>query len=185
MKTIIGILIVVLLIGTTVFGDDGAPMVLVPAGEFIMGPPGAEKTVHLKNFYIDKYEVTVGQFKKFVKETGYVTTAERLGYTQDGRGKYYGYNWKNTNYKFYSDNYPITCISPEDSEAYAKWAGKDYLLRLSGRRQPGVQTDASILGVMKFLTLKRWETLESIQGYKDQKWLENILQVLPLMDVLI
>ncbi len=124
MKAIIGPLMFVLLIGTTVFGDDGAPMVLVPAGEFIMGPPEAEKTVYLKNYYIDKYEVSVGQFKKFVKETGYVTTAERLGYTQDSRGKYYGYDWKNTHYKHYYDNYPVTCVSPADAEAYAKWAGK-------------------------------------------------------------
>lgn len=132
MKTIIGILMFVLLVGTMVFatdaneivGDDGAPMILVPVGEFIMGLPGAEKTVHLKTYYIDKYEVTVSQFKKFVKATGYVTTAERLGYTFDFRGKYYGFSWKNPNYKSYSDKHPVTCVSPEDAEAYAKWVGK-------------------------------------------------------------
>jgi formylglycine-generating enzyme required for sulfatase activity len=107
-----------------IIGDDGAPMVLVPADEFIMGPSGAEKTVHLKAFYIDKNEVTVSQFKKFVTATGYVTTAERLGYTFDFKGKYYGFSWKNPNYKSYSDKHPVTCVSPEDAEAYAKWAGK-------------------------------------------------------------
>lgn len=129
-----GILMFVLLIGTTVFGDegvptaivgnDGAPMVFVPAGEFIMGPPGAEKTSYLKDYYIDKYEVTVEQFKKFVKETGYITTAERVGYTQDPRGKYPGYTWRDPHYRTYGDKFPVTCVSPADAEAYAKWAGK-------------------------------------------------------------
>lgn len=36
--------------------------------------------VYLDDFYIDQYEVTNAQFQKFVKETGYVTDAEREGY---------------------------------------------------------------------------------------------------------
>jgi formylglycine-generating enzyme required for sulfatase activity len=111
---------------TEIIGDDGAEMVLVPAGEFIMGRPENEKRVYLNAYYIDKHEVTVGQFKKFVKATGYVTTAEKLGYTFDFRGKYYGFSWKDPNYKHYSDKHPVTCVSPEDAEAYAKWAGKRF-----------------------------------------------------------
>jgi formylglycine-generating enzyme required for sulfatase activity len=47
-------------------GKDGAPMMLVPAGEFTMGSnEGAdEQPVHrvsLDTYYMDKYEVTVGQ----------------------------------------------------------------------------------------------------------------------------
>jgi formylglycine-generating enzyme required for sulfatase activity len=125
MKKLIALMVIVFVLtgfGLSYAGEDN--MVLVPAGEFIFGPPGSEKTVYLKSYFIDKYEVTVGQFKEFVKATGYVTTAEKSGYTFDSRAKYHGYTWKDTKYKVYSDNYPVTCVSPADAEAYAKWAGK-------------------------------------------------------------
>jgi formylglycine-generating enzyme required for sulfatase activity len=57
-------------------GKDGAPMVLVPAGEFTMGSNDGsddEKPVHqvsLDAYYLDKYEVTVGQYAKFLEATG-------------------------------------------------------------------------------------------------------------------
>ena len=53
-------------------GKDGAPMVLVPAGEFPMGSEQGdddEQPVHrvvLDSFYLDTFEVTNGQFAKFV-----------------------------------------------------------------------------------------------------------------------
>jgi formylglycine-generating enzyme required for sulfatase activity len=53
-------------------GKDGAPMVLVPAGEFIMGSEQGdddEQPVHrvfLDSFYLDTFEVTNGRFAKFV-----------------------------------------------------------------------------------------------------------------------
>ena len=51
------------------------PMALVPAGEFTMGSTLAadEKPVHrvyLDAFYMDKYEVTVGQYAKYLEATG-------------------------------------------------------------------------------------------------------------------
>jgi formylglycine-generating enzyme required for sulfatase activity len=60
-------------------------MVLVPAGEFLMGSdaPGAredERPVHrvqLRAFWIDATEVTNAQFREFVNATGYRTVAER------------------------------------------------------------------------------------------------------------
>ena len=55
-------------------GADGARMVLVPGGEFIMGSPlgsyifgdneAPQRRVYLKTFYIDKYEVTNALFRK-------------------------------------------------------------------------------------------------------------------------
>ena len=53
-------------------GKDGAPMVLVPAGEFPMGSEQGdddEQPVHrvyLESFYLDTFEVTNGRFAKFV-----------------------------------------------------------------------------------------------------------------------
>ena len=53
-------------------GPDGAPMVWVPAGEFTMGSDQGdddEQPIHrvfLDSFYLDTFEVTNGQFAKFV-----------------------------------------------------------------------------------------------------------------------
>ena len=58
-------------------------MVFITGGKFLMGSDNfypEEKPVHevtVDSFYIDKYEVTNADFKKFVDETGYVTVAER------------------------------------------------------------------------------------------------------------
>ncbi|HEY5627574.1 MAG TPA: SUMF1/EgtB/PvdO family nonheme iron enzyme [Nitrospira sp.] len=54
-------------------GKDGAPMVFVPAGEFIMGSDKGdddEQPIHrvfLDSFYIDKFEVTNSRYARFVK----------------------------------------------------------------------------------------------------------------------
>jgi formylglycine-generating enzyme required for sulfatase activity len=56
----------------TLIGKDGAPMVLVAAGEFTMGSEQGdddEQPVHrvfLDSFYLDTFEVTNGRFAKFV-----------------------------------------------------------------------------------------------------------------------
>jgi formylglycine-generating enzyme required for sulfatase activity len=85
----------------TILGKDGAEMVLVPAGEFMMGSAPDDITsllrrhpkangailkdelpkhrVFLEAFYIDKYEVTNARFQQFVQATGYRTQAERNG----------------------------------------------------------------------------------------------------------
>ena len=65
-----------------IIGADGAPMVLVPKGEFIMGSePGAfifgdnetpQRRVFLDAFYIDKFEVTNALFnKRFAPKSDY------------------------------------------------------------------------------------------------------------------
>ena len=57
-------------------GKDGAPMVLVPAGPFMMrsnhGGAGEKPSheVELNAFYIDKYEVTTSRYGKFFQATG-------------------------------------------------------------------------------------------------------------------
>lgn len=60
-------------------------MVFVPGGEFVMGTDEEESYDHerpahnvkVKAFWIDETEVTNSQFAEFVRETGYVTVAER------------------------------------------------------------------------------------------------------------
>ena len=58
-------------------------MVWVPEGEFLMGSEDfypEERPVHrvaVDGFWIDEHPVTVAQFRRFVKATGYVTWAEK------------------------------------------------------------------------------------------------------------
>jgi formylglycine-generating enzyme len=66
-------------------------MILLPAGEFLMGSEdrlayptdgeGPVRRVHLPGFWIDACAVTNEQFDRFVADAGYVTEAERLGWS--------------------------------------------------------------------------------------------------------
>ena len=60
-------------------------MVFIEGGKFLMGGDNDEArsdeypkhSVEVSSFWMDETEVTNAQFKKFIDETGYVTTAER------------------------------------------------------------------------------------------------------------
>jgi len=129
-------------------------MVLIPAGEFLMGSSEGEGAfdehpqhkVYLDAYYIDKYEVTNAQFKEFVDATGYVTDAERKGYGEVWNPKewepgwqmliFSGVNWRQPNKwrEPHPDaweipitdkmNHPVVQISWNDAQAYANWLGK-------------------------------------------------------------
>jgi sulfatase modifying factor 1 len=66
-------------------GDAPAGMAWIPGGEYLMGTNSNlgwpdEKPAHpvkVDGFWMDATEVTNAQFAKFVKDTGYVTTAEK------------------------------------------------------------------------------------------------------------
>ena len=65
----------------TVTGKDGAPMSLIPAGEFLMGTVLSnrdggrdeypERRIYLDAFNMDIYEVTNGRYLEFVQATGH------------------------------------------------------------------------------------------------------------------
>lgn len=119
---------------------DGASMVLIPAEEFLMGSPQSEgradeqpqHKVFLDAYYIDKYEVTNEQFKKFVDATGYVTEAEKGdgGYVlvRNGWSKNKNASWKDPlgNGQGISSkmNCPVVQVSWSDATAYANYYGK-------------------------------------------------------------
>lgn len=63
-------------------------MVLIDAGDFAVGTnrpvfvadgEGPRRNVTLTSFYIDKYEVSNGDFDEFVESTGFKTEAENFG----------------------------------------------------------------------------------------------------------
>lgn len=116
---------------------SGIKLVLIPAGEFMMGsattdPQGDddERPQHPvrigKAFYMGAHEVTVGQFAKFVDATGYKTEAERSagGAVIDfNTGKVVvdrKYHWRNPGFE-QTDRHPVVQISWNDAKAYCKW----------------------------------------------------------------
>lgn len=94
-------------------GKDGAPMVLVPAGEFTMGSNDGsddEKPVHqvyLDAYYLDKYEVTVRQYAKFLEATGF--NGPPMWPTMDQPSH---------------QKRPIVNVDWSDASNYCEWAGK-------------------------------------------------------------
>jgi serine/threonine protein kinase/formylglycine-generating enzyme required for sulfatase activity len=85
-------------------------LISVQGGTFKMGSDIAsddqkpEHDVTLTSFSIDKYEVTVRQYRLFCESTGIKMPKEPK------------WGWK--------DNHPIVNVEWEDASAYAKWAGK-------------------------------------------------------------
>jgi iron(II)-dependent oxidoreductase len=102
---------------------DDASMALIPAGEFQMGSNDGEDdekpvhTVYLDAFYMDVYEVTNAQYRKFVQATGHKEPVEESVWTTDIYKP-----WHDTN--FNRDAQPVMCINWDDAVAYADWAGK-------------------------------------------------------------
>jgi sulfatase modifying factor 1 len=84
-------------------------------------------------FYMDVSPVTVSQFRAFIDSTAYITEAESFG---DGgvfdfkTGQWTlvkGANWKHPfgpEEPPAEDNHPVTQVSWNDAQAYARWAGK-------------------------------------------------------------
>jgi formylglycine-generating enzyme required for sulfatase activity len=88
------------------------PMVLVPAGEFTMGSNLGEdekpaRRVYLNAFYMDKFEVTVGQYARYLE----VTDMEEPP------------DWNLMNQPQHQRR-PVVNVSWEDAVNYCKWAGK-------------------------------------------------------------
>jgi len=105
-------------------------MVYVSGGAFLMGnstdagddDERPAHTVCLPGFYIDTHEVTNAQFKQFVDATGYVTSTENNALTPEDRTWRHPYGAESNAEE--ALDHPVVCISWEDANAYARWAGK-------------------------------------------------------------
>ena len=91
---------------------DGATMVLIPAGTFLMGSNTGDSdeqpvhTVSLDAFYMDIHEVTNARYRAFVEATGYPEPPL----------------WHNP--KFSAPDFPVVRVTWRDAAAYATWAKK-------------------------------------------------------------
>ena len=146
-------------------GNDVTLEVLyIPPGSFVMGSTPKEKewatgieggaqpgTVREEyegetrpmrvneGFWMGRTEVTRGQFRRFVKESGYVTDAEKPGgmtqvFDHDWDRYYHAseikHPWKSVSDKSWrdpgfgipmKDNYPVVCVSYQDMKAFCRW----------------------------------------------------------------
>jgi sulfatase modifying factor 1 len=113
-------------------------MALIPAGVFLMGSRDQapdESPVHpvaVAAFWMDRHEVTVAEFGRFVAATGYRTEAERFGWSgvfDTTRGEWTradGSDWRRPEGPGSKapPEEPVTQVSWNDAAAFARWAGK-------------------------------------------------------------
>ncbi len=125
-------------------------IVVIPTGEFVMGSPADEvghsdneepqRRVHIEvGFALGQKEISVGQFRDFVRATNYVSDAEKLGGSavyEESTGRIaerHGMTWQN-DYRGEraAANLPVINVSWNDASAYIAWlsahTGKHYRL---------------------------------------------------------
>ena len=94
-------------------------MVWLPPGVFQMGSKWDNENHEVEistGFWLGKYEVTVGQFRRFVEATGY-DTGDECGPVE---GSIFNRNWRNPGYAQSADH-PVVCVNWYDVQAYASW----------------------------------------------------------------
>lgn len=117
----------------------GPSMVVVPFGEFLMGSATGEPDASVeeqpqhrvsfeRGFAMGRYEITLGQFRRFVEATGYVPRATQRGHSMayDVRSGNFvrgsGIDWRSGyDGQPAEDAMPVIHVTARDAEAYAAW----------------------------------------------------------------
>ena len=108
-------------------------MVRIEGGCFQMGSPESEAgdgeverqhEVCVEPFSIGKHEVTRGQYRAFVRETGRSEGDACVTY-ESGEGSWRsGRSWRSPGYG-QEDTHPVVCVGSEEAEAYARWLSEE------------------------------------------------------------
>jgi formylglycine-generating enzyme required for sulfatase activity/tRNA A-37 threonylcarbamoyl transferase component Bud32 len=123
---------------------DGMELVLIPAGEFLMGSTTTDSnaepherpqiTVALDAYRIDRIEITNAMFQLFADATGYQTEAERTGisFVYDPATQQWseatGVTWRSPQGPGSAlegrGKHPVVNVTWKDATAYCAWAGR-------------------------------------------------------------
>lgn len=126
------------------------PLVVIPTGEFMMGAPAGENGARASEqpqrlvkidsgFALGRDDVSVGEFRVFIDDSGYTTDAEKVGASSiydENTGRMIdrrGITWRDD---YLGSNagadLPVIHVSWNDASAYAQWlsarTGKHYRL---------------------------------------------------------
>ncbi len=140
----------------TLYGDAPGEMIKIPVGKFIRGTDsrladeGPQHTLHLDTYYIDKYEVTNLQYKKFNDETRRRSPK----------------HFRNRTFPQGKVDHPVTYVTWYDAEAYCQWAGKrmptDIEWEKAARGTDGqIYAWGDEFSIEKANTPLRWESIGS------------------------
>jgi WD40 repeat protein/formylglycine-generating enzyme required for sulfatase activity len=189
----------------------GMKLRLIPSGKFMMGSSKEEIEFSLKlnaddwvkdflpgegpqheveitqPFYLGQTEVTVEQFRRFVKATGYKTQAEREGgsYRFVNRKKELdeNTNWLNPGF-VQTDDHPVVCVSWHDAAEFCNWLskqeGKNYRLPTEAEWEYGCRAgskglwsfggyNAQLLNYARFGSNSQGHTWP-VAGLKENAW---------------
>jgi len=132
----------------------GMKLVLIPAGEFLMGSPDSDKDANdgekpqhsvriTRPFYLGATEVTVGQFRRVVESAGYRTESEKDVLGGPGWDAAKGervidrkYTWRNAGF-FQTGEHPVVNVSWNDALAFCDMLSvMEGLKREDGYRLP-------------------------------------------------
>jgi formylglycine-generating enzyme len=151
---------------------NGPDMILVKGGKFRMGGNvnKDESPIHevrITSFRLGMYEVTVGEFRKFINSTRYKTDADKEGYSYVFDGKFHiknGVNWEcdpaGGKRRPNQENYPVIHVSWDDAVAYCGWLSQqthkhyrlpteaewEYAARGGDRQEPYTYSGSDDLG---------------------------------------
>ena len=174
----------------------GMKVVLIPPGEFMMGSSEREIEQSIrearqqtkssnsiasisteapkhrvklnKPFYMGKYEVTMGQFRRFAEEQNYVTEPER-----DGVGGW-GYlarrspefSWRNPNYP-QTDDYPVVNVTWNDAGRFCEWLSRKENETYRLPREAEWEYAARAGTVTRYYG---GDTIDALRGYENLDW---------------
>ncbi len=114
-------------------GADYPETIAVPAGEFSMGSK-AEEFDHRAyetprhrvrigySMAVGKYHVTLGEFARFVADTGY-DAGNQCFTSEEGRQPRPGRNWRNPSFE-QTSTHAAVCINWKDAQAYVAWLSR-------------------------------------------------------------
>ena len=109
----------------------GPEMVVVPAGEFLMGSPDSEagrwdnegpqhKVILARSFSVGRHAVTRGQFAAFVTTTNYQMEGGARVWTGTQWRPDPALSWCNPGFR-QGDDHPVVCVNWHDANAYVAW----------------------------------------------------------------